>query len=787
MMLFDMRLLIVPVVMIIYGIFLFKVTGKERRTKNLAIAFSTIAFLSFIYHMFLFCHVTKSEFNEVADIWARIWFSMQYSVEMFFTNSIIFKGEVMDVLKTMPGMFYIYVPLYVMAIMTSAAAIFHIFSRKVFTYMWLRRHRTHALNGCTHIFFGYNPASKMLAETLDGDIIFVDLPEIDDAPQGITIWDIISRFFNNKDIDIINENHVILKAEKNQKYMDALISWLNCPNNNAYIISDDEPRNLRILEALWGFKCNIYCHAKKDGLVNRYDTFADDSDRIKFIDSSFLAVESMKKDPSGVFLPVKYVNIAKNENGKKLGYVTTPFNCAIIGFGETGQEALKFLYEFGSFPDQAKNKSPFKCHVFDNQNRETLFENYCDVNVTELDAATQELIRKEGPREVENHVCEVDSSEFWTEIQKLILDLNYIVISLGNDDLNLKIAMDVAELAIRNERNLKDRFIIAVRQQSTSAIRERAILNANKAFGNCIHIFGLPKSIWTKDNINLENLENAARMFYESYKRMNEPEVDVSGKWAARKKLLRDDDCEKRFSARRGIFQDYSNCLHITTKLELCSFTASKIADDIYDKINEKSEHSTPEHRSTFEYLAVCEHLRWNSAHIILGYKYTDGDKSDLLKQHPGMVAYSLLDDPTRHYDWLVVKNTLKQIKSTVEEDNMPDEIKIAPIEEIGYVPKPIDTSDVVLPEDLNELVEQMSENVHEVWAKSRIDQGWTLGAERNDEKKTHPCLVPYSELPEVEKDYDRDTALSTLKFIVKSGFEIKKVDKCKKFFKKNK
>ena len=214
--------------------------------------------------------------------------------------------------------------------------------------------------------------------------------------------------------------------------------------------------------------------------------------------------------------------------------------------------------------------------------------------------------------------------------------------------------------------------------------------------------------------------------------------------------------------------------------MELCSFTSSKIAGDIYDKINEKSEHSSPEHRSTFEYLAVCEHLRWNSAHIILGYKYSDGTKNDLLKLHPGMVAYSLLKDPKRHYDWLVVKNTLKLIAGPDKNETIAD----APV---SYDPKPIDTSDVELPEELGELVEQMSENVHEVWAKSRIDQGWTIGAERNDEKKTHPCLVPYSELPEVEKDYDRDTALSTLKFIVKSGFEIKKVSKFKKFFKKNK
>ena len=92
-----------------------------------------------------------------------------------------------------------------------------------------------------------------------------------------------------------------------------------------------------------------------------------------------------------------------------------------------------------------------------------------------------------------------------------------------------------------------------------------------------------------------------------------------------------------------------------------------------------------------------------------------------------------------------------------------------------SYVPQPMDTSDVRLPEELSELVEQMAKNVHEVWAQSRISQGWTYGPERNDALKHHPCLVAYEELPEVEKAYDRDTALETLKLIANLGFKISK------------
>ena len=89
------------------------------------------------------------------------------------------------------------------------------------------------------------------------------------------------------------------------------------------------------------------------------------------------------------------------------------------------------------------------------------------------------------------------------------------------------------------------------------------------------------------------------------------------------------------------------------------------------------------------------------------------------------------------------------------------------------YIPQPIDTSDVKLPKELETLVEQMAKNVHEVWAQTRIAQGWTYGAERNDALKHHPCLVPYEELPESEKEYDRNTSVETLKLILKLGFKI--------------
>ncbi len=92
------------------------------------------------------------------------------------------------------------------------------------------------------------------------------------------------------------------------------------------------------------------------------------------------------------------------------------------------------------------------------------------------------------------------------------------------------------------------------------------------------------------------------------------------------------------------------------------------------------------------------------------------------------------------------------------------------------YTPNPVDTSNIKLPDELLELTEEIAENVHEIWSVGRISQGWTYGEKRDDVKKKTPCLVPYSELSESEKEYDRNTALETLKLIVALGYKIEKV-----------
>jgi RyR domain len=89
------------------------------------------------------------------------------------------------------------------------------------------------------------------------------------------------------------------------------------------------------------------------------------------------------------------------------------------------------------------------------------------------------------------------------------------------------------------------------------------------------------------------------------------------------------------------------------------------------------------------------------------------------------------------------------------------------------YKPTPIDTRGVTVSPAIMALIEKLAEHTHEVWAAQRLADGWTYGVQRDDSAKEHPGLVPYVDLPESEKEYDRTVTLQTLKAIIALGYVI--------------
>ncbi len=89
------------------------------------------------------------------------------------------------------------------------------------------------------------------------------------------------------------------------------------------------------------------------------------------------------------------------------------------------------------------------------------------------------------------------------------------------------------------------------------------------------------------------------------------------------------------------------------------------------------------------------------------------------------------------------------------------------------YKPNPEDTTNVKLPKEIEDLTEMIAKNTHENWAKGKMEEGWVLGDEIDETLLTHPCLVEYEELSEKDKEYDRVTAMESIKFLIKKGYKI--------------
>lgn len=89
------------------------------------------------------------------------------------------------------------------------------------------------------------------------------------------------------------------------------------------------------------------------------------------------------------------------------------------------------------------------------------------------------------------------------------------------------------------------------------------------------------------------------------------------------------------------------------------------------------------------------------------------------------------------------------------------------------YIPTPIDISGIALDDHLLGLTERLAKHAHDLWALQRLRDGWKWGPVRCDTNRAHPCLIPYEDLPEAEKEYDRRAALGTIKAVIASGYRI--------------
>ena len=557
--------------------------------------------------------------------------------------------------------------LFLCSVATTSYFVMYVLYRLSESRLWLWHNRKLAGKGAS-IIFGTDSRSIDLARDIASKgtetVILVDFPDKEDGGAPESFKYIFNLRSDERDCSSSvgqSANIHVLRAKRHLKYssdanafkyigLERLEDWASAPGSRIFILSDDERENLVCLENLLrsDIGITVYCHARRGGLNSRF-SMAVESD-VHFIDSAFLIGQSLKSMPE--FAPVNYVDVAVDKDNNKLGYVTSAFNSMIIGFGNAGQGALRFLYEFGAFPDKEGNKSGFHCGVIDRNMNDYLGDFFYRVPGLK------------GCDEVSFFNMTTGADSFRDMFLERLDALNYVVVALDDDNESLRVGLDLLETAFRYRKDGVRNLIIAVHVESATEHDRKIVRFYSDAYGDVLRLFGDGQSIWTSDNIFGLSFRDEAIMFYDNYQKATEGKETWEERRAGLKKRRRKEGKPELYAIlelQRKEFQDMSNAWHRYTKMSLCSpavWEDPKVAEGIpYSYSASHSDSGEPTY-SCLEKLAVCEHLRYEASHIINGYILAP-ERNELKKQLENLVPYNDLSEFIKHYDWLVVKTSL--------------------------------------------------------------------------------------------------------------------------------
>ena len=547
----------------------------------------------------------------------------------------------------------------------------------------------HSKGRRVHIFWGINQASQLLAQSirrqLKSDIIiFVDVDkEGGEASNKQSSISTITNMITIRNSDIVNLDAIgalvdhcyggpaaVSEAEANKVFKALHLRNIaqivrKSSKTNLYLLSEDEGENIAgalnlqkdtILNTLGRGRVEIYVHARRRACDDVLNVSSQSQCNINIVDSAYLAVQTLKCSESA--LPVSCVDI-----DTKTGLVDTPFNSLIIGFGTTGQEAFKFLYEFSAFVDSKLQRSKFCCHVVDEK----------------MDSIAG-LVRAQMPAITEDELVliktSVNSVEFWQRIEKIISELNYVVITLNNDNLGLSTAVNLFKYALKCRNTSSPMLKIMLRcYDSRNQARMKEViggLNSSTEGSNVkINLFGLNSELYdyrliVSDATICQAMEfnriyeNSTLTAEEQWQENFGPEAveTIISKGYNRYHAV----CE----INRKVSQNISNALHCTTKLMLMGLDTDKATERLklfcgYVATRKSGtttyQCDTPEQRLLLN-MAIVEHERWVASHKLMGYTF--GEKSSASKQHPCICSWDSLDQTTQSYDCNVVDTTIK-------------------------------------------------------------------------------------------------------------------------------
>ena len=460
-------------------------------------------------------------------------------------------------------------------------------------------------------------------------------------------------------------------------------------------------------------KLIFYCKARYNS-VHRVieDEQFHDNIEVKVVDTSHICIELLKKNPA--LHPVNYVDVEHDAT------VSSLFHSLVVGFGEVGMDAVRFLYEFGAFVKSGSTsddvcRSDFHCDVVDKD-----MENISGAFVANAPAIRPAMPFVEGCGNPEAlitlHDMDCRSAAFYQKLETWIRTLNYVVVATNNDELNISLAVRIFRLAVRYREHMEHfRILVRVYRDEDHHIGriaehynrlwaaeaqsiDKGKNTHQKTVGNTEHLqvpitlFGTDETTYSYEYVISDGFERLAKRykhFYDSsvnaLKKQSGYQTEESVTWDNEyRDLMQLTDEYKGFSPtysglmrlRRIQTQNKANCLHIPTKRMLALRALGKedyevLSDhQLFRKDGETTyswkEGAVPKEGvlRVLEVLAQTEHLRWNASHEVLGYvdEGTETDKDEARLKHGCLKKWQQLSLYYKSFDYNVVDVSLNVI-----------------------------------------------------------------------------------------------------------------------------
>lgn len=662
-------------VAVFFFVRLVKALLRKNRRGVLLLCFLTLLVLGAAIHVVM---LSLSSHTVTEGNWAQlVLVSLVAALEMFVGHTVVFDDIIAAVVFHEPGLLLAYLTVFVLILAFSIELVFQMLPRRLQDRLWLSRHRRSALaDRKNHVFIGVTPHAKRLAQSIlrewesdgnrgdQGVVMFIDLPGKEDVHTEISIGDIFTSLVSHRkeislDEELGSDRFVLLRgrmpaANGEESFESAvglrrLSDWFRNERTSVYILGE-EADNIRLLDLLLadsGVNAKVFCLV--DRMSGTHAGYSAERGRVRLIDQHQLAVTHVKfQKPE--WHPIHTVEIARDAKGQPLGYVASGFHALSVGFRDTGQEALRFLYEFGSFVGKNRKRVPTTFDIFDD-----------DMESHRGDF----LVRYPGLRKDNSLVWNeetVGSDRFWRRYVDIVDTLNYVVVATGDPARNIELAVRLLETAAKSGKDLS-RFLILVRARQLDE-RTRGILDFyNRTYhpdGNPVLCpFGMSETVWNLASISGKGMKERAARFYAAFQRA----IGGNDTWEKRAKRLTtrtENHLEGSTELLRRQNQDLSCSAFLPSMRALAGPDLAEAATRIPNVYAGSHYPDKSADAGHLEYLAIQSHLRWTTSHLAAGY--VCGERDELLLRLPDLTDYDAVKDARcNHFDWIAVKTYLTE------------------------------------------------------------------------------------------------------------------------------